>query len=204
AAEFCFLRIVRHGEPVRHARLEMLEYAGLSSRHADRQRLAVCHAKLDDVGAVAFRTVDHDAALAARRCDAHLRGSFDQSSSASRFTAGASDDIAEVRGLGFSGAWVKHSPPKRLRNASAVVKPNFQILPRHRRSLLLRLEHPHRSAVENHFHRPTRLGSSRSLKLRIGINAPTAALCMKLSDTRKPSPTIRMRRTAKSVANRWT
>ena len=50
-------RNVRHDQPVRHTRLEMLEYAGLSSRHADRQRLAVCHAKLDDVGAVAFRTV---------------------------------------------------------------------------------------------------------------------------------------------------
>jgi hypothetical protein len=30
------------------------------------------------------------------------------------------DDVAGVRGLGFAGAWVKHSPPKRLRNASAV------------------------------------------------------------------------------------
>src|SRR5262245_66588528 len=69
----------------------MLEDMGLSSRHADRQRLAVCHAKLDDVGAVAFRTVDHDAVLAARRSDAHLRHSFDQSSSASRFTGGASE-----------------------------------------------------------------------------------------------------------------
>src|SRR5215470_7224991 len=29
------------------------------------------------------------------------------------------DDVAEVLGLGF-GAWVKHSPPKRLRNAPAV------------------------------------------------------------------------------------
>src|SRR5262249_6685147 len=46
---------------------------------------------------------------------------------------------------------------------------NFQILRRHRRSLLLRLEHPHRSAVENHVHRPPRLGSRRSLNLRIGI-----------------------------------
>ena len=42
------------------------------------------------------------------------------SSSASRFTAGASDEVAGVRSLGFPGAWVKHSPPKRLRNASAV------------------------------------------------------------------------------------
>jgi hypothetical protein len=44
--------------------------------------------------------------------------SLPQSSSASRFTAG--HDVAEVRGLGFAGAWVKHSPPKRLRNASAM------------------------------------------------------------------------------------
>src|SRR5215475_14478198 len=82
-------RNVRHDQPVRHARLEMLKYAGLSSWHADRQRLAVCHAKLDDISAVALRTVDHDAVLAARRSHAHLRRSFDQSSSASRVTAGA-------------------------------------------------------------------------------------------------------------------
>src|SRR5262249_11117902 len=49
------------------------------------------------------------------------------------------------------------------------VEPNFQILRRYRRSLLLRLEHAHRSAVENHVHRPPRLGSRRSLNLRIGI-----------------------------------
>src|SRR5262252_5868120 len=54
--------------------------------------------------------------------------------------------------------------------AELVVEPNFQILRRHRRSLLLRLEHPHRSAVENHVHRPPRLGSRRSLNLRISIS----------------------------------
>ena len=32
-------RNVRHDQPVRHARLEMLEYADLSSRHADRTAL---------------------------------------------------------------------------------------------------------------------------------------------------------------------
>jgi len=38
-----------------------------------------------------------------------------QSSSASRFTAGASD-LAKVRAAWAApGAWVKHSPPKRLR-----------------------------------------------------------------------------------------
>src|SRR5262245_21100673 len=54
--------------------------------------------------------------------------------------------------------------------AELVVEPNFQILRRHRRSLLLRLERAHRSAVENHVHRPPRLGSRRSLNLRIGIS----------------------------------
>src|SRR4029077_16889352 len=54
--------------------------------------------------------------------------------------------------------------------AELVVEPNFQILRRYRRSLLLRLEHAHRSAVENHVHRPPRLGSRRSLNLRIGIS----------------------------------
>src|SRR5437867_3503021 len=53
--------------------------------------------------------------------------------------------------------------------AELVVEPNFQILRRYSRSLLLRWEHAHRSAVENHVHRQTRLGSRRSLNLRIGI-----------------------------------
>src|SRR5262249_34079143 len=52
-----------------------------------------------------------------------------------------------------------------------VVKPNFQILRRYRRPLLLRLEHTHRPALEDYVHRATRLGSSRSLNLRIGITA---------------------------------
>src|SRR5262249_31244648 len=50
-----------------------------------------------------------------------------------------------------------------------VVKPDFQILRRYRRPLLLRLEHTHRPALEDYVHRATRLGSSRSLNLRIGI-----------------------------------
>jgi hypothetical protein len=36
------------------------------------------------------------------------------------FLPQSSDGVAEVRGLGFPSPWVKHSPPKRLRNASAV------------------------------------------------------------------------------------
>src|SRR5215469_14319019 len=57
-----------------------------------------------------------------------------------------------------------------------VVKPDFQILRRYRRPLLLRLEHTHRPTLEDYVHRATRLGSSRSLNLRIGIRnhrAPT-------------------------------
>src|SRR6266851_166293 len=49
------------------------------------------------------------------------------------------------------------------------VEPHLQILRRHRRSLLLRLEHPHRSAMENHVHRLPRLGDRRSLFVRVGI-----------------------------------
>src|SRR2546427_12988281 len=53
--------------------------------------------------------------------------------------------------------------------AELVVEPNFQILRRNRRSLLLRLEHAYRSAVEDHVHRAPRVDSRRSLTLRIGI-----------------------------------
>jgi len=38
-------RNVRHDQPVRHPRLEMHEYAGLSSRHADRERGSTAKAK---------------------------------------------------------------------------------------------------------------------------------------------------------------
>src|SRR6516225_2480046 len=51
-----------------------------------------------------------------------------------------------------------------------VVKPDFQILRRYRRPLLLRLEHTHRPTLEDYVHRATRLGNSRSLNLRIGIS----------------------------------
>src|SRR5258706_6793922 len=52
-----------------------------------------------------------------------------------------------------------------------VVKPDFQILRRYRQPLLLRLEHTHRPTLEDYVHRATRLGSSRSLNLRIGIRS---------------------------------
>src|SRR5262245_26858785 len=57
-----------------------------------------------------------------------------------------------------------------VRASELVVKPDFQILRRYRRPLLLRLEHTHRPTLEDYVHRATRLGSSRSLNLRIGIS----------------------------------
>src|SRR5262249_8570263 len=57
-----------------------------------------------------------------------------------------------------------------VRASELVVKPDFQILRRYRRPLLLRLEHTHRPTLEDYVHRATRLGSSRSLNMRIGIN----------------------------------
>src|SRR5262249_15859002 len=58
-----------------------------------------------------------------------------------------------------------------VRASELVVKPDFQILRRYRRPLLLRLEHTHRPTLEDYVHRATRLGSSRSLNMRIGIRA---------------------------------
>src|SRR3954466_12654109 len=39
-----------------------------------------------------------------------------------------------------------------------VIEPRVRLLPRHRRSLLRRLEPPHRPALDHHVHRPPRLG----------------------------------------------
>src|SRR5262249_10237346 len=49
-------------------------------------------------------------------------------------------------------------------------QPGLQILRRHRRPLLLRLEHAYRSALENHVRRTPRLGNPRSFNVRIGIS----------------------------------
>ena len=51
------------------------------------------------------------------------------------------------------------------------VEPCLQILRRHRRPLLLRLERPHRPALENNVDHPPRLGTRRSLIVRIGLRA---------------------------------
>src|SRR5262249_22947727 len=74
--------------------------------------------------------------------------------------------------------------------AELAIEPNFQILRRYRRSLLLRLEHAHRAAVENHVHRAPRLGSRRSLNLRIGIRSYFAlSLLLSSQLVRSPSQT---------------
>src|SRR5262249_36229626 len=70
-----------------------------------------------------------------------------------------------------------------------VVKPDFQILRRYRRPLLLRLEHTHRPALEDYVHRATRLGSSRSLNLRIGIRSYDARGLYPGSATRQSTST---------------
>jgi hypothetical protein len=56
------------------------------------------------------------------------------------------------------------------------VEPHLQILRRNRRSLLLRVEYAHRSTVENHVHRSPRLGSRRSLIVRVGIRPESPGL----------------------------
>ena len=58
--------------------------------------------------------------------------------------------------------------------AELALKSDLQILRRYRRSLLLRLEHPHRSALENHVHRTPRLGNHGLLNVRIGISSSSS------------------------------
>src|SRR5215813_10525336 len=103
------------------------------------------------------------------------------------FGLSVSDDTIyrALKNLGFSHVSArpkayKQNPAARTRTqrsrkhlavhaSELVVKPDFQILRRYRRPLLLRLEHTYRPALEDYVHRATRLGSSRSLNLRIGI-----------------------------------
>src|SRR4030095_1997499 len=60
------------------------------------------------------------------------------------------------------------------------VQPDFQILRRYRRPLLLRLEHTNRSTLEDHVHRATRLGCGRSLNMRIGISTVPLSVLVRL------------------------
>jgi hypothetical protein len=69
-----------------------------------------------------------------------------------------------------------------LHAAELAIEPRLQILRRHRRSLLLCLEHPYRPTVEDHVHCPTRLGEHRSSIVRIGIMRDSALLWLILPE----------------------
>src|SRR6516164_2129428 len=82
-------------------------------------------------------------------------------------------------------------PGKRLavHASELVVILDFQILRRFRSRLLLRLEHTHRPTLEDYVHRATRLGSSRSLNLRIGIRNVGRATSLMFYGARAPAAT---------------
>ena len=76
--------------------------------------------------------------------------------------------IAPAAAAACAGA----QPPRKhlaVHATELAVQSHLQILRRYRRSLLLRLEHADRSALENHVHRTPRLGNRRSANLRVGI-----------------------------------
>jgi len=55
----------------------------------------------------------------------------------------------------------------RIHATELALEPSLQILRRYRPSLLLRLEHAHRSALEDHVHRAPRLGERGLLNVRM-------------------------------------
>src|SRR5262245_10630147 len=71
---------------------------------------------LDDAFAVRCRSIDAEGEVSSRVVISVLIPFF-LGFALHRF---ASDGPTELRRLGFPGPWVKHSPPKRLRNTSAV------------------------------------------------------------------------------------
>src|SRR5215813_13283012 len=76
---------VRHEQAVRHSLLKVPDHCRLACRDRDCQRLAPSRSELDDIGPVALRAKDHDPVVASH----YRRLVLPQSSSASRFTAGA-------------------------------------------------------------------------------------------------------------------
>src|SRR6516225_1954615 len=73
------------------------------------------------------------------------------------------------------------------------IEPGLQILRRHRRSLLLRLEYPYCSAVEDHVNRAPGVGLHRSFNLRIGISGPKASnrlTSLMKADVGRPQSTL--------------
>src|SRR5687768_10486076 len=104
---------------------------------------------------------------------------------------------AQYLALAAAAALARTQQPRKhlaVHPSELAIEPNLQILRRHCRSLLLRLEHPRRSTVENHVHRPARLGNRTSANMRIGITVlPTF--------NHRPSPTRRLRiRSATNIA----
>src|SRR6476659_3000560 len=82
---------------------------------------------------------------------------------------GSQKHLAPAAAAACAGA----QPPRKylaIHAGELAVEPHLQILRRNRRSLLLRLEYAHRSTLENHVHRSPRLGSRRSLIMRVGIS----------------------------------
>ena len=82
--------------------------------------------------------------------------------------------IAPAAAAACAGA----QPPRKhlaVHATELAVQSHLQILRRYRRSLLLRLEHADRSALENHVHRTPRLGNRRSANLRVGITVSPIA-----------------------------
>src|ERR1700726_4984561 len=59
--------------------------------------------------------------------------------------------------------------------AKLALQPRLQILRRHRRSLLLRMEHADRPALENHVRRTPRLDNRGLFNVRIGISQGSSA-----------------------------
>src|SRR5687767_12030664 len=83
---------------------------------------------------------------------------------------------AQYLALAAAAALARTQQPRKhlaVHPSELAIKPNLQILRRYRPSLLLRLEHPHRSTVENHVHRPARLDNRTSANMRIGISSPS-------------------------------
>jgi hypothetical protein len=65
----------------------------------------------------------------------------------------------------------------RVHAAELALQSGLQMLRRHRRSLLLRLEHPDRSALENYVRRSPRMGNRGRFIMRIGITLPNNICC---------------------------
>ena len=88
-------------------------------------------------------------------------------------------------------------PPRApVHEAKLALQSGLQMLRRHRRPLLLCLEHPDRSALENHVHRTSRMGNCGCLIMRIGISS---FLVMRLGDRQSKSKSVRAMRGRRCV-----